>query len=63
MLFKTAWAAASKDRNPDNQTNQTTDQIVLEIQAHLIPRSLLIPTAVGELVRIQDKGFRMVVNG
>jgi len=24
---------------------------------------LLIPAAVGELVRLQDKGYRMVVNG
>jgi hypothetical protein len=36
---------------------------VSEIQAHLIPQGLLIPAAVGELVRIQDKGYRMVVNG
>jgi hypothetical protein len=34
-----------------------------EIQTHLIPRGLLIPAAVGELVRLQDKGYRMVVNG
>jgi hypothetical protein len=34
-----------------------------EIQTHLIPQGLLIPAAVGELVRLQDKGYRMVVNG
>jgi hypothetical protein len=53
-------AAASKDRNPDSQT---ADQILAEIQTHLIPQGLLIPAAVGELVRLQDKGYRLVVNG
>jgi hypothetical protein len=38
------------------------EQIVAEIQAHLIPGGMLIPAAVGELVRLQDKGFRLVVN-
>ena len=33
-----------------------------EIQGHLIPNGILIPAAVGELVRLQDKGYRMVVN-
>lgn len=33
-----------------------------EIQGHLNPKGLLIPAAVGELVRLQDKGYRMVVN-
>lgn len=56
----TGAAAESKDQNPDNQT---PEQIVAEIQAHLIPDGLLIPAAVGELVRIQEKGYRMVVNG
>jgi hypothetical protein len=38
------------------------EQIVAEIQRHLIPDGFLIPAAVGELVRLQDKGFRLVVN-
>jgi intracellular sulfur oxidation DsrE/DsrF family protein len=36
--------------------------IVAEIGEHLLPDVLLIPAAVGELVRLQDKGFRLVVN-
>jgi hypothetical protein len=36
---------------------------VTDIQAHLIPGGFLIPAAVGELVRVQDKGYRLVVNG
>ncbi len=30
--------------------------------AHLEPNVLMIPAAVGELVRLQDKGYRLVVN-
>jgi hypothetical protein len=30
--------------------------------AHFISNGNLIPSAVGELVRLQDKGFRLVVN-
>ena len=44
------------------QINRRAEQIVAELQAHLIPGGLLIPAAVGELVRLQDKGFRLVVN-
>jgi len=33
-----------------------------EFDNNLVPGALLIPAAVGELVRLQDKGFRMVVN-
>jgi intracellular sulfur oxidation DsrE/DsrF family protein len=46
-----------------NQANLTSDQIVDEIVAHLIPGALMIPAGVGELVRLQDKGYRLVVNG
>jgi hypothetical protein len=46
-------------RNPDNLT---ADQMVDEIGAHLVPGALLIPAAVLELVRLQDKGYRLVVN-
>ena len=41
----------------------TVDQLASEIEAHLVPNALLIPAAVGELVRLQDKGYRLVVNG
>ncbi len=51
--------AAETGRNPDNKT---PDQIVDEIQQHLISGGLLIPAAVLELVRLQDKGYRLVVN-
>jgi hypothetical protein len=39
------------------------DQIVEEIGQHLIPATLLIPAAVLELVRLQQKGYGLVVNG
>jgi intracellular sulfur oxidation DsrE/DsrF family protein len=50
---------ASSEQNSDQQT---AAEIVAEIQAHLIPGGLLVPAGVGELVRLQDKGFRLVVN-
>ena len=45
--------------NPDALTDA---QIVAEMEAHLIPGALLIPAAVGELVRLQAKGYGLVVN-
>ena len=45
--------------NPDSLT---VDQIAAEMQAHLVPGALLVPAGVGELVRLQDKGYRLVVN-
>jgi hypothetical protein len=54
-----AGTAASSEQNAEHVS---TDQIVADIQAHLIPGGLLIPAAVGELVRLQDKGYRLVVN-
>jgi hypothetical protein len=38
------------------------DAILDEMLAHLVPNGNLIPSAVGEIVRLQDKGFRLVVN-
>lgn len=52
--------AADSTRNVDKRT---VDQIVAEIEAHLVPGALLVPAAVGELVRLQEKGYRLVVNG
>jgi hypothetical protein len=48
--------------NGNNPYNMTADQIVDEMHAHFLPGTLLIPAAVGELVRLQDKGYRLVVN-
>jgi hypothetical protein len=45
-----------------NVDGLTVDEIVADIGAHLIPDALLIPAAVGELVFLQDKGYRLVVN-
>ncbi len=49
----------SSNRNPDNKT---ADEVVAEMQAHLIPGGLLIPAAVLELVRLQAKNYGLVVN-
>jgi hypothetical protein len=55
-----AGTVASSEQNTEHVS---TDQVVADIQAHLIPGGLLIPAAVGELVRLQDKGYRLIVNG
>ena len=55
-----AGSVASSEQNTEHFL---ADQIVADIQAHLIPGGMLIPAAVGELVRLQDKGYRLVVNG
>jgi len=54
-----AGAVAASEQNTDHLS---ADQVLADIQAHLIPGGLLVPAAVGELVRLQDKGYRMVVN-
>ena len=46
-------------RNPNNLTEA---QVADDFQEHLIPGAMLIPAAVGELVRLQDKEYRLVVN-
>jgi intracellular sulfur oxidation DsrE/DsrF family protein len=45
--------------NPDSLT---ADQIAAEMQAHLVPGAILVPAGVAELVRLQDKGYRLLVN-
>jgi hypothetical protein len=45
-----------------NTSKKTADQIVTDIEKHLVPGGLMIPAAVGELVFLQDKGYRLVVN-
>jgi intracellular sulfur oxidation DsrE/DsrF family protein len=54
-----AGAAVAGGRNPDNLT---ADQVTEEIGAHLVPGTIMAPGAVLELVRLQDKGYRLVVN-
>jgi intracellular sulfur oxidation DsrE/DsrF family protein len=54
-----AAAAVADGRNPDNLT---ANQIAEEISAHLVPGTIMIPGGVLELVRLQDKGYRLVVN-
>ncbi len=51
--------AYDSGRNPDKKT---VDEIAAEMMVHLVPKALMIPAAVGELVRLQDKGYRIVVN-
>jgi hypothetical protein len=55
--------ASSVASTEQNSEHLSADQIVADIQTHLIPGGMLIPAAVGELVRLQDKGYRLVVNG
>jgi hypothetical protein len=54
-----AGQAASSDQNTEQLS---TEEIVTDIQAHTIPGAVLIPSVVGELVLLQDKGYRLVVN-
>jgi intracellular sulfur oxidation DsrE/DsrF family protein len=54
-----ASSAIRSGRNPDNLG---ADAVVAEFQAHLIPGALLVPAGSAELVRLQDKGYRVVVN-
>jgi hypothetical protein len=51
---------ASSEQNTEHLSS---DAIVADIQAHTVPGGLLIPAAVGEIVRLQDKGYHLVVNG
>jgi hypothetical protein len=51
--------AANSEYNVDKMT---VAEVLEEIQNHLVPETLLIPAAVGELVFLQDKGYRLVVN-
>ncbi|MBA2451331.1 MAG: hypothetical protein H0V51_25225 [Chloroflexi bacterium] len=51
--------AVSDNRNPDNLT---AAQITDEIMANLAPGVLTIPAAVFEIVRLQERGYHLVVN-
>ena len=52
-------AASTSGRNPDQKT---VDAIVAEFRQHYLPGVIEIPAGVGELVRLQNKGYRLVVN-
>jgi hypothetical protein len=54
-----AGQVASSEQNTDKKNS---DEVLADLQNHLIPGGLLIPAAVGELVRLQDKGYRLIVN-
>jgi len=47
------------NRNPDGLTDA---QVGAEFEQHLIPATLLIPAAVLEVARLQQKCFGLVVN-
>lgn len=55
-----AGQVASSEQNTEHAS---PEEILADLQAHTVPGGLLIPAAVGELVRLQDKGYRLVVNG
>ncbi len=50
---------ANSEQDPGDMA---AEEILAEIEEHLMPGALLIPAAVGELVFLQDKGYRLVVN-
>ena len=54
-----AGLAVSDTRNPDNKT---ASEIVDEIMANLVPGAIAIPAAVFEIVRLQEMGYKLVVN-
>jgi intracellular sulfur oxidation DsrE/DsrF family protein len=56
-------SAAQAQRQGANPDGKSLADVVAEFQAHLVPGALLIPAGVTELVRLQDKGYRIVVNG
>jgi intracellular sulfur oxidation DsrE/DsrF family protein len=52
-------AASTSGRNPDQKS---VDEIVAEFRQHYLPGIIETPAGVGELVRLQNKGYRLVVN-
>jgi hypothetical protein len=54
-----AGAASASGRNPDQKT---VDEIVSEFRQHFLPGVIETPAGVGELVRLQNMGYRLVVN-
>jgi hypothetical protein len=54
-----AGAASASGRNPDQKS---VDDIVAEFRQHFLPGVIETPAGVGELVRLQNMGYRLVVN-
>ena len=54
-----ASAASASGRNPDQKS---VDEIVAEFRQHFLPGVIETPAGVGELVRLQNMGYRLVVN-
>jgi len=54
-----AGQVASSDQNTEHLSAEDT---LADLQANTVAGGLLIPAAVGELVRLQDKGYRMITN-
>jgi len=52
-------AASASGRNPDQKS---VDEIVAEFRQHFLPGVIETPAGVGELVRLQNMGYRLVVN-
>jgi intracellular sulfur oxidation DsrE/DsrF family protein len=52
-------AASTSGRNPDQKS---VEEIVAEFRQHYLPGVIETPAGVGELVRLQNKGYRLVVN-
>jgi intracellular sulfur oxidation DsrE/DsrF family protein len=56
-------AASSAYQSGRNPNNLSLDDIVSDMQQHLIPGALLVPAGSAEIARLQDKGYRLVVDG
>ena len=41
---------------------KSVEEIVDEMRQHYLPGVIEIPAAVGEIVRLQNKGYQLVVN-
>jgi hypothetical protein len=54
-----ASSASASGRNPDQKS---VEQIVAEFRQHFLPGVIETPAGVGELVRLQNMGYRLVVN-
>lgn len=54
-----ASAAVASGRNPDQKS---ADEVVAEFRQHFLPGVIETPAGVGELLRLQNKGYRLVVN-
>ncbi len=58
-LVGVAYSAVTDGRNPDNLS---VDQVTDDMMANLLPGVFPVPAGVFELQRLQDRGFRLLVN-